>query len=113
MGRKFSLDIDPRRVIIKPGASGALQLAILCLLDAGDNVLLADPGYPCNKNIAQVVDSREGSPMRPIVEIISEDDTHEVADQKIINLSEENNLYITGLVYSTQYLTPDKIKKLR
>ena len=53
--RKFSLDIDPRRVIITPGASGALQLAILCLLDAGDNVLLADPGYPCNKNIAQVL----------------------------------------------------------
>lgn len=53
--RKFSLDIDPRRVIITPGASGALQLAILSLLDAGDNVLLADPGYPCNQNIAQVL----------------------------------------------------------
>lgn len=53
--RKFSLDIDPRRIIITPGASGALQLAILCLLDAGDNVLLADPGYPCNQNIAQVL----------------------------------------------------------
>jgi len=53
--RKFSLDIDPRRIIITPGASGALQLALACLLDAGDNVLLADPGYPCNKNIAQVL----------------------------------------------------------
>ncbi len=53
--RKFSLDINPRRIIITPGASGALQLAILCLLDAGDNVLLADPGYPCNQNIAQVL----------------------------------------------------------
>ena len=53
--RKFSLDIDPRCIIITPGASGALQLALACLLDAGDNVLLADPGYPCNKNIAQVL----------------------------------------------------------
>ncbi len=53
--RKFSLDIDPQRVIITPGASGALQLAITCLLDAGDNVLLADPGYPCNQNIAHVL----------------------------------------------------------
>jgi len=53
--RKFSLSIDPRRIIITPGASGALQLAILCLLDAGENVLMADPGYPCNKNIAQVL----------------------------------------------------------
>lgn len=53
--RKFSLTVDPHRVIITPGASGALQLAMLCLLDAGENVLLSDPGYPCNQNIAQVL----------------------------------------------------------
>ncbi len=53
--RKFSLVIDPKRIIVTPGASGALQLAMICLLDAGDNVLLADPGYPCNQNIAQVL----------------------------------------------------------
>jgi len=53
--RKFSLSIDPQRIIITPGASGALQLAMICLLDAGDNVLLADPGYPCNRNIAQAL----------------------------------------------------------
>jgi len=53
--RKFSLKINPERVIVTPGASGALQLAMACLLDAGDNVLLSDPGYPCNKNIAEVL----------------------------------------------------------
>lgn len=53
--RKFSVKINPRRILITPGASGALQLAISCLLDAGENVLLADPGYPCNRNIAQVL----------------------------------------------------------
>ena len=53
--RRFSVKIDPRRVVITPGASGAIQLAISCLLDAGDNILLADPGYPCNKNTAQVL----------------------------------------------------------
>ena len=53
--RKFSLNINPERIIITPGASGALQLAMLCLLDAGENVLLTDPGYPCNRNIAQVL----------------------------------------------------------
>ncbi len=53
--RKFSLNISPDRIIITPGASGALQLAMSCLLDVGDNILLADPGYPCNKNIAQVL----------------------------------------------------------
>lgn len=53
--RKFSLRINPERIIITPGASGALQLALSCLLDAGENVLLPDPGYPCNRNIAQVL----------------------------------------------------------
>lgn len=53
--RKFSVNIHPQRIIITPGASGALQLALSCLLDAGDNVLLADPGYPCNQNIAHIL----------------------------------------------------------
>lgn len=53
--RKFSVKINPQRIVITPGASGAIQLAITCLLDAGDNVLLSDPGYPCNRNIAQVL----------------------------------------------------------
>lgn len=55
---RFSVDIDPQRIIITPGASGALQLAIACLLDVGENVLLADPGYPCNRNITQILGSR-------------------------------------------------------
>jgi aspartate/methionine/tyrosine aminotransferase len=55
--RKFSLQVDPGRIIVTPGASGAIQLAITSLLDAGDNVLLSDPGYPCNRNIAQVLAS--------------------------------------------------------
>jgi len=53
--RKFSLVLDPNRIVITPGASGALQLALSCLLDAGQNVLMADPGYPCNSNIAQIL----------------------------------------------------------
>ncbi len=53
--RKFAVEINPQRIIITPGASGAIQLAISCLLDVGENVLLADPGYPCNRNIAQIL----------------------------------------------------------
>ena len=53
--RKFGLLIDPQRVVVTPGASGALQLALSVLTDAGDNILLTDPGYPCNRNIAKVL----------------------------------------------------------
>lgn len=39
------------RVIVTPGSSGALLLAFAAVLDSGDEVLLADPGYPCNANM--------------------------------------------------------------
>ena len=53
--RKFDLTIDSRRVVVTPGASGALQLALSVLTEVGDSVLLSDPGYPCNRNIARVL----------------------------------------------------------
>ncbi|MCW8830079.1 MAG: pyridoxal phosphate-dependent aminotransferase [Gammaproteobacteria bacterium] len=52
---KYNLEINPRRVVVTPGASGALQLALSVLTDAGDSILLTDPSYPCNRNIAQVL----------------------------------------------------------
>ena len=58
--QRFAVDIDPGRIIVTPGASGALQLALSVLVDSGDNVLLTDPGYPCNRNMIRLLgaDSR-------------------------------------------------------
>jgi len=53
--KRYRLDIDSDRVLITPGASGALQLLLAGLLDPGDGVLLADPGYPCNRNLVQML----------------------------------------------------------
>lgn len=49
----FQVNIDPRRVIVTPGASGALQLIMGVLVDPGTEVLMTDPGYPCNKNFVE------------------------------------------------------------
>jgi len=49
----FQVDVDPRRIIITPGASGALQLILGVLVDPGREVLMTDPGYPCNKNFVE------------------------------------------------------------
>ena len=46
------LAIDPARILVTPGASGALQLILGALLDPGDELLLTDPGYPCNRHLA-------------------------------------------------------------
>ena len=42
------------RVAVTPGSSGALMLAFGVLIDEGDQVLLADPGYPCNSNFVRL-----------------------------------------------------------
>jgi len=49
-GERFGLDVDPARVVVTAGASAALQLACLALFEPGDEVLLADPSYPCNRH---------------------------------------------------------------
>jgi aspartate/methionine/tyrosine aminotransferase len=38
---RFGLDIDPQRIVVTAGASAALQLACLALIEAGDEVLKA------------------------------------------------------------------------
>ena len=52
--RTLSVDVDPARVLVTPGASGALQLVLGVLLDAGDRVAVTDPGYPCNRHIVSL-----------------------------------------------------------
>jgi len=53
--QQFDVDIEPGRIIVTPGASGALQLALAVLLDTGDRVMLTDPGYPCNRNMIRLL----------------------------------------------------------
>jgi len=53
--QRFGLDIDPSRIIVTAGASAALQLACLALFEAGDQVLMPDPTYPCNRHFVAAV----------------------------------------------------------
>lgn len=46
----FGLHIDPERIVVTAGASAALQLATLALINPGDEVLMPDPSYPCNRH---------------------------------------------------------------
>lgn len=51
------LDIAPQRIVVTAGASAALQLACLALFQAGDEVLMPDPCYPCNRHFVAAVDA--------------------------------------------------------
>ena len=57
---RFNAQVAPGRIIITAGASAALQLACLALIEAGDQVLMPDPSYPCNRHF---VSAAEGSAM--------------------------------------------------
>ena len=54
--QRYGAEVDPARILVTPGASGALQLALTAVVDPGRAVLMSDPGYPCNRNFVQVLD---------------------------------------------------------
>src|SRR3954466_5649424 len=44
------VELDPGRVLVTAGASAALLLLTAALINPGDEVLVADPSYPCNRH---------------------------------------------------------------
>ena len=53
---RFGLHVAPERIVLTAGASAALQLACLALIEAGDEVLMPDPSYPCNRQFVSAAD---------------------------------------------------------
>jgi len=53
--QRYQIELDPQRVIVTVGTSGAFLLIYALLLDAGDQLLLTDPCYPCYKNFAHIL----------------------------------------------------------
>lgn len=63
---RHGVDMAAHRICVTPGASGALLLVMAALFDPGEEVLLADPGYPCNRHFARLVEARGvGVPVGP------------------------------------------------
>ena len=56
--QRFGLHIAPERIVVTAGASAALQLACLALIDAGDEVLMPDPSYPCNRHFVSAAEGK-------------------------------------------------------
>ena len=62
--QRYGVTLNPQRVVITPGGSGALLLATALLVDPGKHWLLADPGYPCNRHFLRVVEG--GAQLVPV-----------------------------------------------
>ena len=65
-GSRNGIEVDPSRVYVTAGAQQGLHLAMSMLLDAGDEVLIPNPGYPTFTMTAQLVHAHPVSyPLRP------------------------------------------------
>ncbi len=55
---RYGVEVPASRVIVTTGSSAALMLACAVLVNPGDEVLLADPGYPASRHFVRVVEGR-------------------------------------------------------
>lgn len=55
---EYGVSVSPERIIITPGASGALLLTMGVLVNPGDEVIMADPGYPCNRHFTRLMEGK-------------------------------------------------------
>jgi len=76
---RYDVRVAPGRIIVTPGASVGLQLALAALVNPGDKVLMADPGYPCNRNFVYLLNAEPvgipvdaGSGYQPTVEQVEQ-----------------------------------------
>jgi aspartate/methionine/tyrosine aminotransferase len=56
--QRFGVNVPASRIIVTAGASGALQLACLALIESGDEILMPDPSYPCNRHFVSAAEGR-------------------------------------------------------
>jgi aspartate/methionine/tyrosine aminotransferase len=56
--QRFGVRVPAQRIVVTAGASAALQLACLALIEPGDEVLMPDPSYPCNRHFVSAADGQ-------------------------------------------------------
>jgi aspartate/methionine/tyrosine aminotransferase len=56
----YGVDVSPDRVIVTAGSSAALLLVTALVVNRDDQILMADPGYPCNRHFVRTL---EGEPV--------------------------------------------------
>jgi aspartate/methionine/tyrosine aminotransferase len=71
--RWYGVDLNPDRVIVTAGSSGAFLLAFTALFDAGDRVGLGEPGYPSYRQILRAlslvpvgIPTRDANRLQPV-----------------------------------------------
>ncbi|HEY2967715.1 MAG TPA: pyridoxal phosphate-dependent aminotransferase [Casimicrobiaceae bacterium] len=53
---RYGTTIAPERIVVTAGSSAALLLTLALLVNRDDQILLADPGYPCNRHFVRTLE---------------------------------------------------------
>ncbi len=59
--QRYGVSVNPQRIFVTPGASGAFLLAFGASLNPGETLLMADPCYPCNRNFVSLFGAKTHS----------------------------------------------------
>jgi len=55
---RFGVAVPASRIVVTAGASAALHLACLALIEPGDEILMPDPSYPCNQHFVSAAEGK-------------------------------------------------------
>lgn len=90
----YGVEVDPRRVAVTTGSSGAFQLGFLAAFNPGDRVALVSPGYPAYRNILTALGVR-------VAEIATTLDTRYQPTPELLAAEVRENGPIQGLVLAS------------
>jgi len=54
--QRFDVAVPASRIVVTAGASAALHLACMALIEPGDQILMPDPSYPCNRHFVSAAE---------------------------------------------------------
>ncbi|MDZ7918438.1 pyridoxal phosphate-dependent aminotransferase [Rhodoferax sp.] len=55
---RFGVQVPASRIVVTAGASAALHLACMALIESGDQILMPDPSYPCNRHFVSAAEGK-------------------------------------------------------
>ncbi|TAH12104.1 MAG: pyridoxal phosphate-dependent aminotransferase [Curvibacter sp.] len=55
---RFGIQVPASRIVVTAGASAALHLACMALIESGDEILMPDPSYPCNRHFVSAAEGK-------------------------------------------------------
>lgn len=106
---EYGVNVSPDQIIVTSGSSPAILLTLGVLCEAGDEIIISDPGYACYSNFIKFIDAK------PVSVKVSEEDGFQYRPEAIKNCISERTrgIMINSPMNPTgNLLMPDVMKKL-